>query len=91
MSKSKSLDISDIRFSSSSIDDFFSSPRPVVKTATSGKTRVANFQALSGFHFLSSDTLVRTSQQDFWKLGQDADGFFIERLVSDDEGPVRES
>ena len=88
MSKSKSLDISDIRFSSSSIDDFFSSPRPVVKTAA-GKTRIASLQVLSGFHFLSSDTLVRTSQQDFWKLGQDADGFFIERLVSDDEGPVK--
>lgn len=82
-------DVSDIRFSSSSVDDFFSGPRPPAKVAT-GRIRVASVHSLAGFRVLSDDTLVRVSQQDFWKLGQDSDGYYIERLVSDDDGPVRE-
>lgn len=87
------IDVSDIRFSSSSIDDFFSppaAPAPSVRTssASPARYRVASLRQLAGFHMLAEDTLVRVSQQDFWKLGQDGDGYFIERLVSDDEGPI---
>lgn len=88
------LDVSDLRFSSSSLDDFFA-PRatPVVRSASVGaKVRVASLHQLAGFSRLAdTDTLVRVSQQDFWKLGQDGEGYFIERLVSDDEGPIKGS
>jgi hypothetical protein len=50
--------------------------------------RVAGLQDLVGFQFVAEDTLVRLSKKDFWKLGEDGDGFFIERLVDDEEGPV---
>jgi hypothetical protein len=86
------LDVSDLRFSSSSLDDFFAPRRqPVVRSASAGaKVRVASLHQLAGFsRFADTDTLVRVSQQDFWKLGQDGEGYFIERLVSDDEGPVK--
>lgn len=83
------IDISDLRFSSSSVDDFLSD-RPVqAKVASSGRVRVGSLEALAGFERVSSDTLVRVSQQDFWKLGQDSEGFFIERLVDDSVSPVK--
>ncbi len=84
-------DVSDIRFSSSSVDDFFNEPpRPPARTSSSNtRYRVASLHQLAGFSVVSDDTLVRVSQKDFWKLGQDNDGYFIERLVSDDDGPVQ--
>lgn len=80
--------IEDLRFSSSAIDDFFVTDRPKTHIAN-GKVRIASLHTLSGFQVLSSDTLIRTSQQDFWKLGQDQEGYFIERLVDDGDGPVK--
>lgn len=82
--------IEDLRFSSSSIDDFFAD-RPAQKahTAASGRVRVANLHQLAGFRLVAEDTLVRVSQQDFWKIGHDQDGAYIERLVDDEEGPVK--
>lgn len=85
--------IEDLRFSSSSIDEFFKprSSQPV-RVASSGKVRVGSLSELPqlGMSFVAHDTLVRISKQDFWRLGEDAEGHFVERLVSDDEGPVRE-
>jgi len=83
-------DVSDLRFSSSSLDDFFSPASSPRQASSGGKIRVASLHQLAGFSRVADDTLVRVSQQDFWKLGQDGEGYFIERLVSDDEGPVRE-
>lgn len=80
--------IEDIRFSSSSIDDFFWDRRPQ-RFAASGRIRIASLHQLAGFSFVAEDKLVRLSQQDFWRLGQDEEGFFIERLVDDDAGPVK--
>lgn len=80
--------IENIRFSSSSVDDF-----PFItsiKKTAGGKVRVANLNDLGGFRVAGDDTLVRLSQKDFWKLGQDENGFFIERLVDDDSGPIIE-
>ena len=87
MSKAK---IEDLRFSSSSIDDFFAD-RPSGKdhVASTGKVRIASVHQLAGFRIVAEDTLVRVSQQDFWRLGQDSEGSFIERLVDDDTGPVQ--
>ncbi len=84
-------DVSDLRFSSSSLDDFFAAKQaPASRSASApGKLRVASLHQLAGFTRLADDTLVRVSQQDFWKLGQDGEGYFIERLVSDDDGPVK--
>ena len=82
--------IEDLRFTSSSIDDFFAD-RPARKehVAAAGKIRVANVHQLAGFRVVAEDTLVRVSQQDFWRIGQDADGTFIERLVDDENGPIK--
>lgn len=86
-------DVFDVRFSSSSFDDFFApkaAPGPSVRSASARpRHRVASLHQLAGFSFVAEDTLVRVSQKDFWKLGQDNEGYFIERLVSDDEGPVK--
>ena len=82
------LRIEDVRFSSSSIDDFFSDLKPMARTA-SGRVRISGLHQLAGFEVLSEDKLVRVSQKDFWRLGQDDEGDFLERRVSDDEGPVR--
>lgn len=67
--------------SGSSIDDFFKSD--------SSRKRVASVSDLSSFMFLSSDKLVHLAQKDFWHLGYDEEGFFIERLVEDEKGPVK--
>jgi hypothetical protein len=82
------LKIEDFRFSSSSIDEFFADLKPAARVSSS-RIRVAGLHQLAGFEMLSDDKLVRLSQQDFWKLGQDNEGYFIERLVDDDAGPVR--
>jgi len=82
------LKIEDIRFSSSSVDDFFHE-RKFQRVAAVGRIRVASLHQLAGFQLVAEDQLVRLSQQDFWKLGQDGEGFFIERLVDDDTGPVK--
>lgn len=81
--------IEDLRFSSSSVDDFFATDRPKPRTAASGKVRIGGLHHLAGFRVVAEDTLVHISQQDFWKLGQDKEGYFIERLVDDGEGPVK--
>ena len=81
--------IEDLRFSSSSIDDFFADRGPQGHVAATGRVRVANVHSLAGFQVVAEDILVRVSQKDFWKVGQDAEGFFIERLVDDGEGPIR--
>lgn len=80
--------IENLRFSSSSVDDFFG-PRQAPKVASGGRIRVSSLHQLSGFQIVADDQLVRLSQKDFWKLGQDGDGYFIERLVEDAEGPVK--
>ncbi len=86
MSKTK---IEDLRYSSSSIDDFFAD-RPInQRIASTGKIRIAGTYQLAGFHVIAEDTLVRVSQKDFWKLGQDSEGYFIERLVDDSNSPVQ--
>lgn len=81
-----SMKIEDLRFSASSIDAFFA-PRPPVRTAGS-KVRIGSLRDLAGFSHIAEDTLVHLSQQDFWHIGKDNDGYFIERLVDDTEGPV---
>jgi len=80
--------IEDLRISGSSIDAFFA-PQPRVASAIVGKVRVADLSHLAGFQHVSEDTLVRLSQQDFWKLGKDDQGYYVERLVEDGEGPVK--
>lgn len=84
------INIEDIRFSSSSIDDFFT-PQPPRTAANhgGGKIRISSLRELAGFQIVAKDQLIHVSQQDFWKLGQDEEGHFIERLVDDDNGPVK--
>jgi hypothetical protein len=83
------FNIEDFRFSSSSVDAFFTPNTPKVpRTASHGKIRVATPQDLQGFVHVGKDTLVRLSQQDFWQFGQDQDGYYIERIVDDSRGPV---
>lgn len=82
------LRIEDLRFSSSSVDDFMED-RPSGVRLASGKLRLATAHDLAGFSVVSSDQLVHMARQDFWKLGQDEEGYFIERLVNDDSGPVK--
>lgn len=84
------MNIEDLRFSSSSIDEFLGSDRKRVASSGSGKIRIASLSDLSGFAQISSNTLVHISKQDFWRLAQDEEGnYIIERIVSDDEGPLR--
>ena len=83
--------IEDLRFSSSSIDDFFTT-HPVIRKASTtpvGKIRVSSAHHLAGFQMIAEDQLVHLSQKDFWHLGQDDKGYYIERLVDDDSGPVQ--
>jgi hypothetical protein len=80
--------IEDFRFSSSSVDDFFQANKP--RLASGGVIRIAKLSDLSDFQIVAGDKLVHLSKSDFWKLGQDEDGHFIERLVNDDSGPVIE-
>ncbi len=85
--------LEDFRTSSSSIDDFFiQNDSKRYRIASTGKIRVSNLRQIesAGFKFISSDKLIRISKKDFWRLGEDQDGPFIERLVSDDEGPIRD-
>lgn len=73
--------------SNNSVDSFFTSIKKD-KQPSAQRVRVASASALSGFTFVGKNTLVHTSQQDFWKLGQDSDGFYVEKLVEDNNGPV---
>ena len=75
------------RLSSSSIDERYELDGFKVRTSSS-KIRIASVHQLAGFEVLSNDKLIRVSKQDFWKLGQDDEGYYIERLVEDDQGPV---
>ena len=96
----RSIKIEDIRFSSSSIDEFFrpgprvahnsGSPDANIKEKLIGKIRISDLNQLAGFEFVSDDQLIRLSKQDFWKLGNDNDGPYIERLVDDTDGPIHE-
>lgn len=80
----------DLRFSGSSIDAFFQKPVPRIASSGTGKIRVADVRSLTqqGFSHVGTDTLVNVSTKDFWKIGQDDQGFYIEQLVDDSSGPV---
>ncbi len=85
--------LENFRTSSSSIDDFFiSNNSKRYHIASIGKIRISNLRQIesAGFKFVSSDKLIRISKKDFWRLGEDQDGPFIERLVSDDDGPIKD-
>ncbi len=84
------LKIEDFKFSSSSIDESMFDRPGVARTAASGIVRIASASDLNGFARVAHDKLVHLSQQDFWKIGQDKEGFFIERLVDDGSGPLSE-
>jgi hypothetical protein len=88
-----SIKIEDIRFSASSIDAFFAPPATsrLAAVSTSNvatRIRIGSLRDLAGFSHIAEDTLVHLSQQDFWHIGKDNDGYFIERLVDDTDGPV---
>ncbi|HEY8098934.1 MAG TPA: hypothetical protein VIE65_22960 [Methylobacter sp.] len=85
------MKVEDLRFSSSSVDDFFGETRRTASSSNLPKVRISSLQHLAGFQFVTSDTLVRLSKNDFWKLGHDEEGDYIERLVSDDNGPIKEA
>lgn len=81
-----SIKIEDIRFSSSAVDDFFHPRTASVASSTSRgpkRIRIAGLHQLAGFESVSDDKLVRLSKMDFWRLGEDEEGPFIERLVDD--------
>ncbi len=68
-------------------------PKSIVVAGTAGKpvyrVRVSSVNDLYGFHVSSKEHLVHYSKQDFWKLGTDDEGYFIERLVDDSDSPVK--
>ncbi len=76
------IDITDISFSSSSIDDVFM-PQKTATRLRVADSSVAALQVAAG-----KDPLIHIAQNDFWKLGHDSEGFYVERLVEDDQGPV---
>jgi len=78
----------DFKFSSSAIDDFFDPPEP--RVASGDVIRVTSIRDLAGFQRVANDKLIHLSKRDFWRLGQDEEGHFIERLVNDDDGPISE-
>lgn len=45
------------------------------------KIRIASVSDLKGFQTVGANKLVHLSNQDFWKVAQDEEGYFIERLV----------
>lgn len=57
------------------------------------RMRVANLGDLSDFMRVSGDDksaeLVHKSTKDLWSLAEDGDGWIIERLLSDEEGPLK--
>lgn len=81
-----SIKIEDFKFASSSVDDFFQErkPEPIVASTERRRVRIASLTQLAGFQPVSQDKLVRLSKRDFWRLDQDDDGYFIERLVDDE-------
>jgi hypothetical protein len=77
-------DITDVRLSSSAIDDFFNKPR-VARSDSETKIRIASMSDLAGFQFIADDKLVRLSKKDFWRVVKDdSGGWFIERLINDE-------
>jgi hypothetical protein len=82
------IEITDMRFSSSSIDEAFKDHSRTA-SRSSNKIRVASVNDLHGFAKVAGNNLVRISENDFWKLGTDDEGYFIERLVDDTDGPIK--
>jgi hypothetical protein len=82
-----SIKIENLRLSLSSVDEPVELFSPQVRTSSS-RVRIAGVHQLAGFEVVGNDKLIRVSKQDFWKLGEDDEGYYIERLVEDDKGPV---
>ncbi len=79
----------DLNSISSSVDMFFDD-KPKNRIASSGKVRISGVSDLVGFSVVAgTDNLIRVSQADFWRLAEDEEGHFIERLVDDGQGPVQ--
>lgn len=75
----------DISFgSSSALDDAFDHKEPAPL-----KRRVSSVTSIPGFLHVAGDTLIHIAKQDFWKIGYDEEGPYIECLVEDPNTPVR--
>jgi hypothetical protein len=77
----------------SGIDSFLSdAPKPQRKASSEvpSRIRVASVKDLVGFNRIASDTLIRKSERDLWKLRQSEDGqWVIDRLFDDDGNPLK--
>jgi len=89
-----------IEASASGLDAFFESDGqtivtpfgeqpPAVQKIASGRKKVASLADLNGFTRASTDTLVHKSTQELWALRQNGEGFFIERLFTDNGAPLK--
>lgn len=83
----------DIKIASARTDvfeSFFNDRANPIRIASHGKTRISSLDQLVGMTRVASNVLIRHAQNDFWEIGEDENGFFIERLVDDTLSPVKE-
>ena len=60
------------------MDALFESQPELVTPAP--RIRIASLIDFDGFIRISEDTLIHKSQQDLWRLAEDEDGVYVERL-----------
>ena len=95
----KDFDLGAMTVTSSGMDDFLAGEADYAgafsefESAISGEVdriRIASVEDLKGFERVAStDTLIRRSEQDFWRLAQDENGeYFIERLFDEEGNPL---
>ncbi len=72
----------------SCVNEFPSKKMDFNMRTSSNVVRISSIHQLASFNVANDGKLVHVSQQDFWALKEDDDGFYIERLVDDRNGPV---
>lgn len=59
-----------------------SSPKPT-------RVKVGSLAQLNGFSRISAETLVHKSTQDLWSITREGGDLYIQRLFSDEGGPLK--
>jgi hypothetical protein len=86
-----------IQSSSSGMDAFFEQEPQIVapfgqKVAAVAKPtriKVGSLTQLNGFTRISAESLVHKSTQDLWAITREGDDMYIQRLFSDNGGPLK--
>jgi hypothetical protein len=86
-----------IQTGSSGMDAFFEQEPQIIQPfgqkaaaiTKPARVKIGSLAQLDGFHRISAETLIHKSTQDLWTIANEGGELYIQRLFSDNGGPLK--